>query len=279
MHELSHALVTAPDPALPPERWMIFAHGIFGTGANWRTFARRWVAVRPEWGAILVDLREHGRSQGLPPPHTIAAAAADLSTLDAALPQGAIRGIVGHSFGGKVALQYVQTRGGDLDEAWILDSTPGARPDAHGSEETERVFSLLAALPKELPSRQAFNDTLLAAGLSQAIVQWLAMGVVRDDSAPKPLYRYRLDLDAIRSLLDDYFARDLWPVVDDPPGQVTLHFVAGGRSSVFSAADRERVERAAARHPGRVSMDVIPEAGHWLHVDAPDALFKLISRS
>jgi esterase len=38
---LAHAIVTG-DRA--PARWMIFLHGILGSGANWRTFAKQIVA-------------------------------------------------------------------------------------------------------------------------------------------------------------------------------------------------------------------------------------------
>lgn len=268
-----HTLVTGDDDA--PGKWMIFAHGIFGTGANWRTFARRWLAERDGWGAVLVDLREHGKSQGLPPPHTIAAAARDLDTLT--VPSGTIRGVAGHSFGGKVALEYVASRSGDLDEAWILDSTPSARPDARGSEDTERVFSILASLPKTFEARTEFTEALRSEGLSPGIVEWLAMNVVRNEDDGGASFRFRLDLAAVGLLLDDYFARDLWPVVEEPPGDVNLHFVIGERSKVVDTADRERLDRAAARHPTRISVVELPGAGHWVHVDAPDELFRVMT--
>ena len=47
-------------------------------GANWRSFAKRWVDGREDWGAALVDLRMHGQSQDFAPPHTVQAAAQDL---------------------------------------------------------------------------------------------------------------------------------------------------------------------------------------------------------
>src|SRR5690606_1532785 len=57
---LAHERLTAPDSA--PERLMLVLHGIFGAGRNWATVARRILAERPEWGAVLVDLRQHGSS-------------------------------------------------------------------------------------------------------------------------------------------------------------------------------------------------------------------------
>ncbi len=47
-----------------PDRWLGFLHGILGSGANWRTFAKQIVTAKPEWGALLVDLRLHGESRG-----------------------------------------------------------------------------------------------------------------------------------------------------------------------------------------------------------------------
>ncbi|HWL86857.1 MAG TPA: alpha/beta fold hydrolase, partial [Polyangiaceae bacterium] len=156
---LTHAFVTAPERA--PERWILFLHGIFGSGNNFRTLARRWVGAEPNLGLVLVDLRMHGRSQGFAPPHTVAAAAHDLFGIEEAIAarsapaKGAVVGVVGHSFGGKVALAYVAAKQGALERAWIIDSTPGARPNAAGSETTLRVYRLLRALPESFPSRAA----------------------------------------------------------------------------------------------------------------------------
>src|SRR5688500_12574158 len=57
---LNHSLVTAPDAK--PSRWLLFLHGLLGSGANWRSFARRLVEAHPSWGAVTVDLRLHGAS-------------------------------------------------------------------------------------------------------------------------------------------------------------------------------------------------------------------------
>ena len=52
---VTHTVVTAEGAR--PERAILFLHGILGSGGNWRTFARRFVAARPDWAAVLVDLR------------------------------------------------------------------------------------------------------------------------------------------------------------------------------------------------------------------------------
>ena len=95
-------------------------------------------------------------------------------------------------------------------------------------------------------------------------------------TAADAVYRLRLELPAIRQLLQDYFVVDAWPVVESPPGRARVHMIVADRSNVLDADDRARAQRAAAAHPGRVFYQVIPDAGHWVHVDAPDALVDAI---
>jgi esterase len=267
---LAHAVVAADGAT--PRRYILFLHGILGSGSNWRTFARKLVAARPSWGAVLVDLRLHGASQGFSPPHTLAACAEDLVRLEAelALPVAAV---LGHSFGGKVALEYAARRP-ELEAAWILDSSPGARPDARGSESTVRIVRLLETVPERFARRDEFVDWVVGQGTDRAIAMWLAMNL---RAAPDGEgYALRVDLPALRALLDDYFARDEWPVIERSAGRTRFHLVVGGRSTVLDAAELEHAERLASRGD-RVSLHVIAEAGHWLHVDAPDALFDLVA--
>lgn len=258
---------------------MLFLHGIFGSGANWRTFARRFVAARPQWGAVLVDLPQHGGSQGRPPPHTVAAAAADLLTLEAHLHTevaGEVEAVVGHSFGGKVALAYAAAREAPLRRAWILDATPGPREDAHGSEIIPRVFRALekVAGTRVLATREEFLAGLVAEGIDPGLGPWLAMNVRPNPDGEG--YRLRLDLPSLKALLDDYFRLDLWPVVESPRPGLAIDLVLGGRSGVFDDADKARVRAAAQANPA-VRVHVLPQAGHWVHVDDPDGLFRVLT--
>lgn len=274
---LAHAILT---PSSAPTHWMLFLHGILGSGANWRTFAKQMIAECPGWGAILVDLRLHGESQvGVDPPHTIAAAARDVAALieavEPSLPpvaDGSSRGwsVLGHSFGGKVALELAAQRGGDLEHLFVVDSTPSARPTGRGSESTQHIVDLLMNLPPEFPDRSAFTAWIEAQGVSRTTAMWLAMNV-----RPLPAttrFVFRVDIAGIRELLADYFRRDLWSVVETPTTTMQSHLIVGGRSGVVDAADRERAKRC----PATTTLDVIEEADHWVHVDAPDALRGLV---
>jgi len=238
-------------------------HGIFGSGGNWRGIARKLHERRPEWGVVLVDLRQHGRSEPGEPPHDLAACAGDLRALldELALPVGAI---AGHSFGGKVVLA---TRAlGAIEQTWVLDASPSARPEAARDPDNSviRVLELMERLPRRWARRDDFVAAIVADGQSLALAQWLAMNVVPDDSGALVL---RLDLGALRALLADYYARDLWSSVLDPSlGDVEL--VTATRST--SARD---VERPLPPHVHVHRID----AGHWLHIDAPAAVVELFA--
>ncbi|AKT36539.1 alpha/beta fold hydrolase [Chondromyces crocatus] len=269
---LHHALVTAP--STEPDQWMLVLHGILGSGANWRTFARRVVEERPHWGLILVDLRAHGLSQDPAPPHTLDAAAADLDHLVHSLGRD-VRGVMGHSFGGKVALAYVARRaraGSTLERAFVLDSDPGARAVGQRDASSREVLDVLMALPQPIASREAFLEQVQAKGLSRGVADWLAMNVRRAEDG----FRLRLDLQVIEALLEDYFTRDLWPALEDPAGARAVRVVLGGRSTSVPVETRARLEALAAQSP-RVSVRVLPEAGHWVHVDDPEGLLTAVS--
>lgn len=259
-----------------PERWALFLHGILGSGSNWRTFARRVLAERPQWGAVLVDLRMHGNSQDLPPPHTVAACADDLFALHAQLPARA-SAVIGHSFGGKVALAYAALReqlSVALDCVVSVDSNPGLREDATGSAQIRDVLAALESLPAVIPSREAFTAHMKSRGLSNAITAWLMMNLRPADNG----FALRLNLPAIHEMLADYFARDDWSLIESP-GVAHTTVVIGGRSPAFSASERARVSRAASEHPEHVSMELIEGAGHWVHVDAPDELHAIVTKA
>jgi esterase len=247
-----------------PAHWLVMTHGMFGAGSNWRGIARKVNDQRPEWGIVLVDLRQHGRSEAGDPPHTIAACAEDLAALCSELP---VRAIAGHSFGGKVALA---TRARiDLAQTWMLDASPSARPEALADPDNSvmRVLALMQRLPASWPSREAFVAAVTAEGHDAAFAQWLAMNLVPGDGG----LINRLDLPALRALLGDYYAVDLWDAVLTPRG--ALEVVVAIRSSTLSTSDRARLD-AAPSHVHRHDID----AGHWLHIEAPAQVVELFSR-
>ena len=275
-----------------PARWLVLTHGIYGAGSNWRSIARKLNERRPEWGVVLVDLRQHGRSEPGTPPHTIAACAEDLRALLAEL--GDVQAIAGHSFGGKVVL--ATRRLVELRQIWVLDASPSARPGATVDRRSQivgggdpdgaadgaggnaprgiardntviQVLELMEQAPPTWARRDDFVAAVVAAGHDVGLARWLAMSLVPD---PAGGFKLRFDLAALREMISDYHATDLWDVLEAPGGDVEV--VIAERSSTVSAADRGRLAAA----PPHVHVHEIT-AGHWLHIDAPAEVVDLFA--
>lgn len=273
---LAHDLVTAPGAT--PTRWMFVLHGIYGAGRNWASVARKFVRARPEWGAVLVDLRLHGGSSGFAPPHDLDACVDDLKELAAHL---AIHPdlVLGHSFGGKVALSYLRdaglSRGGvgpvsPPTSVWVVDSTPSARePD--GS-----AWAMLEALrshPGPFVDRAAGIAAIESAGFPNPVAQWMATNLV--PSAGADTLVWRLDPDDMESLLQSFFDTDAWPVVEAPPAGSQIHVVKARASSVLDEDACARIEAADLATGGAVRLHGVT-GGHWVNADDPDGLHRLL---
>ena len=263
---LSHTRVTAPDST--PERWLLVLHGIYGSGRNWGSIARRLVEARPEWGVLLVDLRLHGASQsGFEGPHTVAATAADVDALVEALDFHAAA-VLGHSFGGKVALVYTGHHGEDLRQAWVIDSTLRVREPA-GS--TWRVVEHVRSLPADFGSRDELADAMVERGYSRGVGQWLAMNLERSDAGR---FRWRLDWDGVEEMLRDYFHTDVWDAIESPPEGVEIHIVKATDSNAIDDEQIARIE-AARQATGRVFLHEL-EGGHWINTENPEAVLEML---
>lgn len=263
-----YALVCAP--SAEPSRLLFVLHGMLGSGGNFRSVARSIAAACPDWGLVLVDLRAHGQSAEAPPPHSVDAAAEDLVRLGATLKHP-VMGVLGHSFGGKVALAYAQKRRHELSHLFVLDSTPSIRADGMTRVEAARIIDLLEALPWPLASRERFFELCTEKGLSRPIIEWLAMNVRRDGD----VFHFRLDFQALRALLADYFAIDLWSVLEDPDPFRQTYMVIGGKSDTVSDADQARLDELT-RVRKTLHTCVLPDAGHWVHADDPEGVVAIV---
>ncbi len=274
MVELAHRVVATP--ASEPTKAVLFLHGVFGRGRNFGTLARRLTDARRDLAAVLVDLRLHGDSAAAEatPPHTVDAAAGDLDSVVGALVPRRIVAVVGHSLGGKIALAFARRHHGEGRRTLVLDITPGARPEAlrggAGRSAPLRVLEVLrplAAPGRTFPDRQDFVDAVMAGGQSVTTARWLATNLERtDDMGP---LRLAMDLDSIAGLLRDHYTTDLWPVARE----TDCRFLLAGRSDAGGARDRSLLLADTA-----TDVEVLPEADHWLHREAPDAVLDWLLR-
>lgn len=247
-------------------RWTWFLHGIFGAGRNWRSLARRLIRRLPGWGAVLLDLRLHGASSAAEPPHTLEACAGDLAeTAAGGAPRPEV--VVGHSFGGKVALMHARRRPEGLGQVWVVDSTPSRREPAGRAV---RMLETLRARSGPFGDREEAVAALGEEGFPPPVGRWMATNLVeREDGL-----RWRFDLEEVGELLDDFFRRDLWDVVEAPPEGLEVAFVKAEGSEVLPEPECRRVE-AAGSDTGRVWLERLP-GGHWLNVTNPDGLLELM---
>ena len=101
------------------------------------------------------------------------------------------------------------------------------------------------------------------------------MNLMRTESGP---LRFRPRSAVIEHLVRDYFHYDAWPIVEARPTSTQWHLVIGEASDNYGPDARARARRIAAQSSS-VQVHLIPEAGHWVHVDAPEILAKEISAS
>lgn len=264
-----------------PRRTAFVLHGILGSAQNWRMYARKLAAGLPAWRFVLVDLRNHGESRGAPPPHTLAACAADLVALAETLG-AAPEAVIGHSFGGKVALVYARDHGAHtgLAQAWALDSTPGAAADRTQAEANSDVVAVIAALRQlELPiaGRRELVELLRERGFSDLLARWMTTNLRRADDDQGFVWAF--DLDGVDALLDDYLREDLLPFLEaraaahDAP---RVHLLRAERSTRWSAPTLDHLAALDARG-GAFSFHTLADADHWVHVDNPDGLRDLLT--
>lgn len=262
---LAHERV-APEGADGDAAGVCYLHGIFGAGRNWRSVARR-VAEATGVAGLLADLRLHGDSIGFMPPHTIAACASDVRRLVDG-EEGSVKVVVGHSFGGKVALALGRRRPRSLRRLWIVDADPSA---GVSGGDARRMLEALRERPGPFEHREEAVRALGEEGFAPAVARWMATNLEERDEG----LSWGLNLDGIEALLEDYARVDLWPVLEDPPAPLEVHVVKAEGSEVLDEAACRRIEAAGARH-GRTRLHRL-EGGHWLNVANPDGLVDLLT--
>lgn len=254
-------------------------HGALGSGQNFNRFTQRLARERGEYRYVLVDLRHHGESRGAPPPNTLRACAEDLAAL--AVEIGAAPEVVmGHSFGGKVAIEYARLAGEASDprarealaQVWVLDAVPGPR-SGEGASEIERVISAVRSVPMPAQSRRSVVEHLTErAGLSSGLAEWMTTNLRRRGDS----YEWTFDLDAIEELVADYSRVDLWDFLAQPRQRPEFQLVVAERSDRWPPELRERARTLSPS--ARVIYHELENAGHWVHVDNPEGLLGLLTQ-
>ena len=235
-------------------------------------FARQFMAANEDANVVLVDHRGHGdsaRGDAFPPPHTLDACAADADRLmEHLISEGAVRErprvLVGHSFGGKVALAYRERFGARL--TWVLDSPPGVGPLSDKGDSVIRLMRVLrAAMPSGPPPRGELARALQAEhGFSATVAHWMTTNVVTDASGRNS---WAFDLDTASALLDDYVRRDMWPAAErGASARSRVLFLRAALNKGWTPELLRPLQASANPFARLVDM---PDVGHFLHSEKP----------
>ena len=106
--------------------YVVLLHGLFGASSNLKPIAR---GLEDRYCCLLPDLRNHGRS-----PHSnqmnYPLMAADLATLMDSQNISSAH-LVGHSMGGKVAMQFAMAHSSRVRSLVVADIAPVTYPPHH----------------------------------------------------------------------------------------------------------------------------------------------------
>jgi esterase len=243
---------------------VVLLHGFLGSGRNLRTLAQRLGELAPHLQILVLDLPGHGQSPPLPAgPITLEALARDVLATARAESLPSPFALVGHSLGGRVALAAARLAPDLLRGVTLLDIGPGRIDPA--TSETRKVLETLLAAPAEARDRRELRSFFIERGLSPGLSDWLLINLA---AAPGRVH-WAIDRAALARLHDQSMAEDLWDVVE--AGRTPVRLIRGARSSYVK--DSEAARLAAAGVP----VTDLPEAGHFVHVDALPALLELLA--
>jgi pimeloyl-ACP methyl ester carboxylesterase len=211
---------------------------------------------------VALDLTGHGAAPPLPEGADAATLAADVLAAAHDVGGGAPLALVGHSLGGRVALRAAELAPDRIASVTLLDIAPG--PLA-GRGEVGAVLDVVRRAPASFASRAEARARLTAGGLAPPVAEWLLLNL---EPAGR-VYQWRIDREALARLHARVSAEDLWPVVERA-GILRLTCVRGAASDYVSEADAQRLEAAGAQ------VVTIAEAGHFLHVERPQAVLDAV---
>jgi esterase len=206
-----------------------------------------------------MDLRNHGRSFWHED-HNYPLMASDvLETLDK-LSLEKVH-LLGHSMGGKVAMQFALSHPERVKKLIIADIAPVTYPPA----DYPPLKALLAVDLAVLEGRQQAMEIMSGYLDSTAVIDFLLTNLQRKKSGK---YTWRFNLDALSKHFSEIKA---WPERQGVFRGSTL-FIKGSESEYL----KEDHTRVITEMFPKVNLKVIAGAGHWLHSEKPRAFLKVV---
>lgn len=238
---------------------MVFLHGVMGSGANWRKITPQF---RDQYRVLTFDQRGHGWSFKPAGGYAPEDYAEDLRKILDELGWEKII-LIGHSMGGRNALQFAHSYPERVEALVIEDIGPEGNPRA-----MERTVKLIEMVPTPFPSKTVAKE-FFANEFPEKIKDHPQKDILGPyfftniETKADGTADWRFHKEGILFSLRSGHFRPRWEQVRDL-AMPTL-FVRGERSEDFT---REEFRKVTTINP-RVSAVEIAGAGHWVHFDKP----------
>lgn len=226
---------------------VVLLHGLFGSGRNWMTVARKLAAGNHR--VVTADLRNHGSSAWVET-MSYAEMADDLWDTITSLGLGPVA-LLGHSMGGKAAMLTALRYPELVERLIVVDVAPVSYPPAFA----EYAKAMLGARLEGVQRRAEVDQQLVEAVPSPGTRAFLLQNLVLDDDGA----RWRPNLAVIEAALPEISG---WPEVDGRYNGPTL-FVPGGKSDYVRPEHEPDIRRLFPS----ATFAPVPEAGHWVHAE------------
>jgi esterase len=235
---------------------LIVLHGLLGSLRNWHPISQK---LADHFQVIAADLPNHGRSSHCP--HMdYPSMAADIVEIMRAHHLARAH-VLGHSMGGKVAMQLALLHPELVDRLIVVDISPRAY-----SRRFDRVFSALLSLdPHAFQTRKELEDTLAGPVPDLSTRQFLLNNLARD---PTGGYRWKIGLHQIHHNYTHLGAA----LSQGHPFKGPALFLRGEHSDFLVQEDMTLIRRWFPH----AQLQAIPRARHLLHTENPDAFLEAV---
>jgi len=248
--DLNYKTFGAGDP-------LVILHGLFGTLDNWQTLGRQFAE---HYMVFLLDQRNHGRS-----PHTddmnYPAMADDLHNFMESHWMYRAH-IMGHSMGGKTAMELALHYPDMVDKLIVVDIAP----KAYAGDHLPIFEALLSVDLDQIDSRADAEEQLKLHIANYAIRQFLLKNLTRTKEGQ---YRWKMNL----PVLYQHYQEVLGATSGNDPFEGPTLFIRGANSSYILDEDFPLIRQLFPN----ARIKTIPGAGHWVHADQPEMLYQIVS--
>ncbi|UWX55561.1 alpha/beta fold hydrolase [Maribacter litopenaei] len=230
-------------------------HGFLGMSDNWKTLGSRYAENGFE--VHLIDQRNHGRSFWSEDFNYDLLAQDLLNYLnDKNIEKTAL---IGHSMGGKTVMQFACTYPQRVEKLLVADIAPRFYPPHH-----QDIINALNQLNFELINTRSDADNQLKKHLKNFGVRQFLL---------KNLYRTKDNTFGLRmnlAILSEKMEEIGENISSSESFSGSTLFLKGSRSEYVSDSDTPQIKR----HFPKAQIEVIDNAGHWLHAENPDQFFE-----